>query len=437
MTGLLASMLAAWIALAAGSTAATEIQRVRSPGGVEAWLVRDGSVPVISVAFAFKGGAALDPDGKEGLADLVSSLLDEGAGAHDSEAFQEALEDVAASLRFDAGRDWFRGSLRTLSARRQDAFDLLRAALNAPRFDPAPVERIRDQHIASLDDEKDDPWRIAGRTWYRLVFGDHPYARPPAGTPRSVRAITRADLVGFVRERFVREGLIVGVAGDIAPEELAHRLDEVFGALPRHGGPAALPEAVPAGGRLVVIRKPIPQSVVVFGQAGLRRDHPDYYAAYVMNHILGGGSASRLHAEIREKRGLVYSVYSYLDPMAQAGLIIGRLATKNARVTTALDLIRSEWRRMACQGVGEDDLAAAKTYLNGSFPLRLDSTPNIARMLVAVQSNRLSIDYLDRRASLIDAVGGADIRRVAARLLDADKLVVVVVGNPSELQTTP
>ncbi len=437
MTGLLASMLAAWIALAAGSTAATEIQRVRSPGGVEAWLVRDGSVPVISVAFAFKGGAALDPDGKEGLADLVSSLLDQGAGARDSGAFQEALEDVAASLRFDAGRDWFRGSLRTLSARRQDAFDLLRAALNAPRFDPAPVERIRDQHIASLDDEKDDPWRIAGRTWYRLVFGDHPYAKPPAGTPRSVRAITRADLVGFVRERFVREGLIVGVAGDIAPKELAHRLDEVFGALPRRGGPAALPEAVPAGGRLAVIRKPIPQSVVVFGQAGLRRDHPDYYAAYVMNHILGGGSASRLHAEIREKRGLVYSVYSYLDPMARAGLIIGRLATKNARVTTALDLIRSEWRRMARQGVGEDDLAAAKTYLNGSFPLRLDSTPNIARMLVAVQSNRLSIDYLDRRASLIDAVGGADIRRVAARLLDADKLVVVVVGNPSELQTTP
>ena len=430
-------VLAAGTALAFGPTTATEIQRVRGPGGIEAWLVQDGSVPVISLSFAFEGGAALDPEGKEGLADMVSSLLDEGAGGRDSEAFQKALEDIAASLDFDAGRDWFRGSLRTLSAHEEPAFDLLRAALNAPRFDPAAVERIRDQHIASLDGDKDNPRRIAGRTWSALVFGDHPYARPVAGTPRGVRAIARSDLTRFARERFAREGLIVGVAGDIAPEALGRRLDQVFGPLPRRGRPPALPEAAPARGGLVVVRKPIPQSVVVFGQAGLKRDHPDYYAAYVMNHILGGGGASRLTREIRHKRGLAYSVYSYLRPMARAGLIVGRLGTANARVATALDLVRSEWRRMARDGVDADELAAAKTYLNGSFPLRLDSTRDIAAMLVSIQINRLGIDYLDRRASLIDAVDGTDVKRLAARLLAPDKLAVVVVGDPPDLESTP
>ncbi len=430
-------ILAAWAALAVGPAAATDIQRVRSPGGIEAWLVRDGSVPVISVSFTFKGGAALDPEGREGLADMVSSLLDEGAGALDSKAFQEALEDTTASLDFDAERDRFGGSLRTLSAHRQRAFDLLRLALGAPRFDPAPVERIRGQLIASLDSQKDNPRRIAGRTWYGLVFGDHPYARPIAGTPESVRAIARADLARFVRQRFVRDGLIIGVAGDIAPEELGRRLDQVFGSLPQRGGPSGLPEAVPAGGKLVVIRKPIPQSVVVFGQAGLRRDDPDYYTAYVMNHILGGGQSSRLNEEIREKRGLAYSVYSYLNPMARAGLIMGGLGTVNARVATSLDLVRSEWQRIARDGVGADELAAAKTYINGSFPLRLDSTRNIAGMLVAIQINKLGIDYIDRRASLIDAVTGEDIKRVAARLLAPDKLTVVVVGNPPGLESTP
>ncbi len=431
-------ILAAWAALAAGPAAATEIHLVRSPGGIEAWLVRDGSVPVINFAFSFKGGAALDPKGKEGLADMVSGLLDEGAGKLDSGAFQEAMEDISASLGFGAGRDRFRGSLRTLSAYRERAFELLRLALTAPRFDSAPVERIRGQLVASLQSQKDNPRRIAGRTWYGSVFGDHPYARPIAGTPGSVRAIARDDLARFVRQRLVRDGLIVGVAGDIAPEELGRRLDEVFGALPQRGSPSRIPEAMPVGGKLVVVRKPIPQSVVVFGQAGLKRDDPDYYAAYVMNHILGGGGlSSRLGEEIREKRGLAYSVYSYLNPMRRAGLVMGGLGTANARVATSLELVKSEWRRIARDGVSDDELAAAKTYLNGSFPLRLDSTRGIAGMLLAIQINKLGIDYIDRRASLINAVTGDDVKRVAARLLASDKLTVVVVGNPPDLESTP
>ena len=415
---------------------ATEIQRVRSPGGIEAWLVEDKSVPVIGLRFTFRGGGALDPKGRSGLANMVSALLDEGAADLDSQAFQRALEDIAASIGFDAGRERFHGTLRTLSEHRARAFELLRKALTAPRFDAEPVERIRRQIVAGIESGKDNPGRIAGRTWSRLVFGDHPYAMPLAGTRRDVAAIAVGDIRRFIRERFVRDGLTVGVAGDISASELAQRLDEVFGALPLSGVADDIPEPPPVRGRTEIVRKPIPQSVVVFGQAGVKRDDPDYYAAYVMNRLLGGGRNSRINEELRERRGLVYSVHTYLHMFDRAGTIVGRLATANAQVGTALDLVRGEWERMARDGVGADELAAAKRYINGSFPLRLDSTRSIAGMLVAIQLNRLGIDYIDRRPALIDAVTGEDIRRVARRLLSPDRLAIVVVGDPEGLEST-
>lgn len=426
--------LAAAAQLACAAAAATEIQRVATPGGIEAWLVEDRSVPVVSLSFSFAGGAALDPQGKEGLAELVSGLLDEGAGGMDSRAFQQALEDVAASLRFSADLDRFDGTLRSLSAHKDRAFELLRLALTAPRFDAEPVERIRAQLLAALESRRDDPRRLARRAWYAAAFDGHPYARPVSGSPESLRAIAREDLARFARARLVRAGLAVGAAGDVSAPELAERLDRAFGALPAGGAPPALPEAVFGGGRLAIVRKPIPQSVIVFGQAGLKRGDPDYYTAYVMNHILGGGSSSRLNAELREKRGLVYSVYSYLNPLDRAGLVMGGLATANAQAGAALALVRAQWRRLAERGVAAGELADAKTYLNGSFPLRLDSTGDVAAMLTAVQVNRLGIDYLDRRASLIDAVAAADVKRLARRLLDPDALTVVVVGDPEGIE---
>ena len=429
---LLLAFVAVWPA------AATEIQRVRSPGGIEAWLVEDKSVPVISFRFSFRGGAGLDPAGKSGLANMVSALLDEGAGDLDSQSFQRALEDIAASIGFDAGTERFHGTLRTLSEHRSRAFVLLGKALTAPRFDREPVERIRRQIVAGIESGKDNPRRIAGRTWSRLVFGDHPYARPLSGTRETVAAIAVDDMRRFVRDRFVRDGLTVGVAGDISAAELARRLDELFGTLPVSGTMTDIPDPTPvAGGRMEIVRKPVPQSVVVFGQAGVKRDDPDYYAAYVMNHLLGGGRTSRLNEEIREKRGLVYSVHTYLSLRDRAGTIVGQLATANARVKAALDLVRGEWERMARDGVAEDELTAAKRYINGSFPLRLDSTRSIAGMLVAIQLNGLGIDYIERRPALIGAVTVSDIRRVARRLLSPDKLTIVVVGSPDGLESTP
>ncbi len=422
-----------------GSAAAVEIERVRSPGGIEAWLVQDHTIPIISMSFSFAGAAALDPPGKEGLADMVSSLLDEGAGELDSEAFQRALEDISASISFDAGRERFQGSLKTLGRHRDAAFRLLRLAVTGPRFDAKPVERIRAQLIASLMSQQENPRRIAGRTWYRTVFPTHPYGNPVAGTIDSVTAIKRADLKRFTAERFGRDNLLIGVVGDIAPGELGRRLDEVFAGLAARSQPVRLADVRPDGaGRLVIVRKPIPQSVVVFGQRGIKRDDKDYYAAYVMNYILGGGGfSSRLTEEIREKRGLAYSVYSYLNPLDHAGLIMGGLGTRNDRVATSLEILRAEWTRIARHGVSEDELRAAKTYINGSFPLRLDSSRRIANLLVAIQVSKLGIDYLDRRPELIDAVSRDHIRRVARRLLEPDGLTVVVVGDPKDLEPTP
>jgi zinc protease len=271
------------------------------------------------------------------------------------------------------------------------------------------------------------------------VFPDHPYGRPNGGTIDSVQTISVTDLKDFVSRYFVRKDLIVGVAGDITAEELRTRLDQVFGRLPAEGAGRRVEDTVPAAvGRQMVVQRDIPQSVVLFGHAGIARTDPDWYPAYVMMQVLGGGGlSSRLTEEVREKRGLAYSVYSYLNPYDHSALIMGGVATANARVAESLDVIRGEWRRMAANGLTAEELASTKTYINGSFPLRLDSTRRIAGMLVAVQINDLGIDYLNTRDALMNNVTADDIKRVAKRLLRADELTVVVVGKPKGLESTP
>ncbi len=422
------------LALAAPA-AAVDVQRVVSPGGIEAWLVEERAAPILSLRFVFRGGSTLDPEGKEGLAELVSGLLNEGAGELDALAFQKAIDDNAIRMSFDSGLDGFGGSLRTLTERRETAFDLLALALTRPRFDADAVERVREQLLRQIEQEAKSAGPVARRLWYRAVFGDHPYARPPGGTLEGVRAIERADLVEFARDRFVRDRLILGAAGDIDAETLGRLLDSTFGGLPATGGPLHVADAaLAAGGALIVERLPQPQSVVIWGQRGPKRDDPDYYAAYVMNHILGGGGfLSRLYEEVREKRGLAYGVYSYLAPHDYAGLYLGGVATRNDAVAETLAVVRDVFTRMRDEGASADELADAKTYINGSFPLRLDSNNEVARILVGIQTADLGIDYLDRRAALIDSVSRDDIERVAGALIDPDSFTVVVVGDPAGL----
>ncbi len=434
----LAALLMFAALLTAQQARAVEVQRVVSPGGIEAWLVEDHSNPIIALELAFRGGASLDPVGKPGLAYMVSTLIDEGAGPLDSQSFQGELDDLSIGLRFEAGLDTFGGSLSTLSENRDRAFELLRLALTEPRFDEEPVERIRSQILARLSREAEDPDVIAGRTLRRLMFEDHPYARPTRGTEASIAAITADELRGFVEARFARDQLFIGVVGDITPQELAVLLDQTFQGLPATAEVFSVAEAAVQGaGDLVVIEKPIPQSVVSLGQVGLKRDDPDYYAAYVVNYILGGGGfSSRLVEEVREKRGLAYSVYSYLSPLDHGALIAGGVATQNERVGESIDLIRQEWRRMAEEGPSAEELAAAKKFLTGSFPLRFSSSGRIAGMLVGMQLEALGIDYLDTRNSFIEAVDLETAKRVAKRLYQPEALTVVVVGAPVGVEPT-
>lgn len=427
--------VAAFLALLlfAFPAAAVTVEKVTSPRGIEAWLVRDHANPIIAMEVAFKGGAAHDPASKSGLAGMMAALLDEGAGPYDSQAFQQILEDKVITLSFSAGRDSLIGHLKTLSENKDAAFDLFRLALSQPRFDKEPVERIRGQLLAGLMRESQDPNAQAARRLFETAFAGHAYARSARGTIETVKAIQVADLRALVRAQLVRDRLVVGVVGDITPEELARRLDEVFGALPASGSLGDIPEVAarpPAG--LAVMPKDNPQTTALFALPGLKRDDPDWYAAYVVNYILGGGGfSSRLTEEVREKRGLAYSVTSYLSPYARSGLIVGSVATENSRFPESVRLIREEFRRMRDDGPTEKELADAKTYLNGSFPLSQDSTTAIAGLLVQMQVDRLGIDFLDRRAAVIDAVSLEDARRVAKRLLDPDGLSFVAVGKPA------
>ena len=436
LSALVLAMIAIALALPAG--AAARLQRVTSPLGIEAWLIEDHANPIISLALGFRGGAALDPKGKEGLADMATSLLDEGAGDLDSERFQKRLADLAVDLSFEAGTDNVTGQLRTLAPRRDEAFDLLRLALSAPRFDAEPVERIRGQMQAALARRAADPDDIAARTWWRVVFPDHAYGRSLSGTAASLAALAAADLRGWVGRRLARDNLEIGVVGDVTAAELAPLLDRTFGPLPEKAVPDDVPEATPqAAGEVIVVGRDVPQSVVLLGGAGPKRDDPDFYAASIVNHVLGGGGfTSRLTRELREARGLAYSVSSYLNPLDHVGLVEAEVATQNARVGESIALIREEWRRLAEEGPTQAELDDAKTFLTGSFPLRFSSTGGAAHMLVSVQLEDLGFDYLDRRNALIDAVTLEDARRVARRLLDPARLTIVVVGAPVGVTAT-
>lgn len=424
------------VVAAAGPLHATEIKRIVSPGGIEAWLVEEHSLPLVSLHFAFAGGAAQDPAGREGLANMVTALLDEGAGELDAQAFQTRLEERAIRLSFDVGRDAFYGEMKSLSRHRDAAFDLLRLALTAPRFDAEPVERIRAQLLARLRFEEEDPDDVAGKAWFELAFGAHPYARPVNGRPDSVAAITIDDLKRYVGRVFARARLKVAIVGDIDAETAGRKLDEIFGALPAEPQLEPVAEAtVTAGPLRRIIDMNIPQTVIRFGQAGIARKDPDFMPAYVVNYILGGGGfSSRLYEEVREKRGLAYSVYTYLYPLDRAALLLGGVATQNERAAETLSTIEAELKRLAEEGPSADELAAAKSYLKGSYALRFDTSSKIAEQLVAIQLEDLGIDYINRRNDLIDAVTIDDVKRVARRLVAPEKLIVTVVGRPKGLE---
>jgi zinc protease len=420
-----------FLAAAFPANAEVKIQEVKSDKGITAWLVEDYSVPIISINFAFEGGSTQDPTGKEGLAELMTGLFDEGAGDLDSEAFQARLDDAGAEMRFNAGRDSISGSMRMLAENKDEAFDLLRMAIENPRFDAAPIDRIRAQMVSGIVAGARDPETAAQIKWTEALYGDHPYARPDEGTEKSLALITADDLHAYHKAVFARDKLLVSIVGAIDAETVKRQLDQLFGDLPEKPSLKPVNNVDWKLGQEVRVDYALPQTSLQLAYPGVARDAPDFFAAYLMNHILGGGTfSSRLFDEVREKRGLAYGATSSLVTHEHASGLVIQTATRSDRAEEALGVIRDVVQGMAEEGPTAEELAAAKKYVIGSYALNaLDSSSAIASTLLSLQMDNLGIDYMQRREALIEAVTLDDVKAAARKLLTTEP-AILVVGPP-------
>ncbi len=416
--------------------ASNDIVEVISPGGITAWLVEEPSIPMLAIELNFRGGAVLDPEGQEGVTTLMMGLLEEGAGDLDASAFLQASESIAARFRFSAGQDSVNVSAQMLTENRAESLALLRLALSAPRFDAVAVERVRQQMLSGLARDVTDPDAIAYDAFSRAAFGDHPYARNSDGTVETVAALDLDALRAAQARALVRDRVVVGVVGDITAAELGPLLDELLGDLPE-GGAIDVPQAeIGLSAGVEVIDFPTPQAVALFGQEGLARDDPDYLTAYVANHIFGGRVVtSRLNQALREQRGLTYGVGTALAPYDYGALISGRFSSTSGAMAEAIEVLRAEWARMA-EGVTQDELNVAKTYLTGNYALSFDSNGEIARAITGFQIAGLPRDYIETRNDNVMALTLDEVNRVARRLFDPAKLEIIVVGQPTGLESS-
>ena len=416
---------------------AFEIKQVTSNSGITAWLVEDHKNPLITMQFMVRSGSSIDPKTKTGLAYLVSGLLDEGAGDLDSKSFQAALEKNSIALSFNARMDSFSGTLSTLTETKEEAFLLLGLAIKEPRFDPEPTLRVKSQIAASLRASKENPNNIAGKLWWQLAFPSHAYGRPKKGTPETLASITREDMKDYVNKNLIKDNISISVVGDITTGELSAVLDDIFGDLPSSSSRNELRDTrVKNSGETVVVERDIPQSVVIFGHDGIKRDDADWYAATILFEILAGGFGSRLTEEIREKRGLTYGVAAYPLPLDKAGVIVGSVSTVNGRVAESIRLIRDIWRRFGEEGPTIEEIQNAKDYINGSFSLRFTNSKTIVGVLNALQRFDLGKNYIEERPNLIAKVTPEDLKRVAKRIFKAESLTFVIVGNPVNIKAT-
>ena len=436
-TRILPAALALLTLFALPVRAAVDIQTVTSPGGITAWLVQEENIPFTALEIRFRGGTSLDAPDKSGAVNLMTALIEEGTGDLDAQGFAAARDSLAASFGFASDSDTVGVSAQFLTENRDQAIDLLRQAITAPRFDADAIERVRGQVLAGLRSDAKDPDAIAGDMFRQKAFGDHPYGRDGDGTLDSVAALTRDDLLAAHRATLARDRVFVAAAGDISPEELGLLLDTLLGGLPETGAPQIGRADLALTGGLTVEPFPGPQSVILFGHSGIKRDDPDFFAATILNEVLGGGGFSaRLMTEVREKRGLTYGIGTSLVGYDHAELVMGQTAVGNARVAEAVQVIRDEWARIATTGISAEELAATKTYLTGSYPLRFDGNGPLATIMVNMQLIGLPPDYPKTRNDKVNAVTAEDVQRVAQTLFRPDDLRFIVVGEPEGLKSS-
>ena len=409
------------------SAEALEIRQLTSPKGIKLWFVKDTNLPIIQMRFLWRGGAAnFDP----GLIRFLSTMLDEGAGDLDATNFQTRKEDYGIKLSFSAEKDSFSGSLSTLSKHKDEAFSLLALAVNKPRFADTPLERMRQALMAGHRRSASDSGTIASETWWQNTLAGHAYGNAVRGTPEFTQKVTQGMLRKAHRQLFAQDNLIITVVGDIEETDLLSQIDKIFAELPVKNSLQQIKPFSTSDGSFVFVDFPGPQTEIIFGHIGIPFNDPDYYPALVVNHILGGGGFSaRLMTEIREKRGLVYSVYSYLNEIGSLPVWMGRMGTSHKNVEEALTVLHVELQRMREDGPTEIELKNAKNYIMGSYALGFDSGRKIASKMLTAQYFGLPPSHFEKRNSYIEAVTLEDARRVARRLLKPDQLIITAVGQ--------
>lgn len=429
-----------WVAVVAAlpASAQIKIEEVTSEGGIKAWLVSEPAIPFIAVQIAFKGGTALDADGKTGATNLMVGLLEEGTSDMDATAFRRATESLAANFGFSADRDSVRISAQVLKSNADEALALLRKAIMDPAFNDVAFTRVKAQVVSGLESDLQDPQTIAGQRLNELAFAGHPYALPSRGTLETVGALTREDIFDAHRAVLTKDHLVVSVVGDVTAEELGPMLDTLLGGLPDTG--AKLPPQIEFGatGGTTVVDFPSPQSQAIWAQTTeVDLDHPDFMPLFVMNHILGGGGfGSRLTDEVREKRGLTYGIYTYIAWLGATEYMGGGVASANGTIAEAISVVQDEWKRMADGGVTAAELEKAKKYMTGSYALRFDGNSKIARVMTGMQLDGFVPEYINTRNDRLNSVTLEDIARVAKTHLQPDGLRFVVVGQPEGMAST-
>lgn len=416
----------------AGAGQAFEVQTVTSAKGVTAWLVEAHTVPIVSMNFSFEGGAALDPFGKEGAADLMSAMMTEGAGDLSAERFKAETTRLAMGLYFNANSDTVEGTLASLGKNRDASFALLKLVLTTPRFDGDAFARVQQLSLQSRKQQALDQNGIASLAWSARAFPGHVYGRQPAGTAASVANVTASDLPVLHKAMFNRRTLKVAVVGDIDAATLARLLDEVFGELPDTAPATTAKEvSVAPGPAFDVIDYDGPQTVVYFGVPSISGDGRDSWAAYLLSEILGGSATfARLNQSLREKSGLTYGV-NYFDASApHASFQLGSFSTANETAKQAIDLLKSELARMAQDGPTAEELRKAKAYVNGSYPLRFTTNMSISATLLSAQQRGRGTGFMQARPDKVNAVTLADIKAVAAKLLQPENQIIVMAGKP-------
>ena len=421
--------------LAEPLAAATDIQTLQTPSGIKAWLVEDHNIPFVAFELRFSGGAGIDPIEKAGVTNLMMSLLEEGAGKMTAQEFSAAKESLAASFSYSTNQDSVGISVRFLTKYRDDTIALLRQSLVAPRFDLDAVERVRAQVLNILKANKKNPNNVVSRAFSQEAYGDHPYARDKSGTIETITGLSIEDLSAAHQYSMVMDRTYVSAVGDITAQELTDLIENLMVGLPKTSS-LSFPEkaSLSLSKGLQVIDYPTPQSIVLFGHAGINREHPDFFVAYLLNHIFGGsGFESRLMREIRGNRGLTYGVNSYLVSQNYADVYIGQFSSANDRVAEALDVLLIEWTKMAEDGITQAELDRAQTYLTGAFPLRFDGNGPIAKILVEMQMQDLDPSYIETRNDKVNTVTLEQANTVASWFYQPKNLRIFVIGQPKNL----